>query len=72
MVSFRVMRRRDAFEIAVARVEASSAVVAAHVAQAREDQLDWHVVGVEAFEGASFVTLDEEGRELAGAEVGDV
>jgi hypothetical protein len=72
MPMFTVRRRVDAYVDYVAEVEADSASEAAELANDDESQFQWEEEGPCEFDARLFVTLDANGHEIDGTQVGDL
>ena len=71
MPVFKVRRQVDAWVTSVAEVMADDAEQAAEVARDSEGDLNWEEEGPVEFDARQFVTLDGEGFEIDGTQVGD-
>lgn len=71
MPRFKVLRRVDAYVDYVAEVSALSANEASAKASESEESFDWVEQDVQQFDARLFVTLDDDGNEVAGTECGD-
>ena len=72
MAIFKVRRRDDAYVDYVAEVEADSPQEAAELANDNEDEFAWEEEGPCEFDARQFITLDDEGFEIDGTQVGDL
>jgi hypothetical protein len=72
MPVFTVRRRVDAYVDYTAEVEADSAEAAAERAKDEEDNFAWKCEGECEFDDRLFITLDAEGAEIDGSQVGDI
>jgi len=72
MPKFSVRRRVDAYVDYVARVEANTPAEAAELANDDEAAFEWECEGPCEFDARLFITLDAEGYEIDGTQVGDL
>jgi hypothetical protein len=68
---FKVLRRVDAYVDYVAEVEADDAREASLLARSDENSYRWKGVGTHQFDARLFVSLDDKGNEIEGAQEGD-
>jgi hypothetical protein len=71
MPTFNVLCRIDAFADYVAEVEADSAEDAAELARENHGDYKWEHEQTQEFDDRLYVTLDSEGNEIEGTQVGD-
>lgn len=68
---FEVLRRVDAYADYIAVVRAGDAKEAAQLAYDDERAFSWEPQGVVEFDARLYVTLDRDGSEIEGTEIGD-
>jgi hypothetical protein len=71
MPTFKVLCRIDAFADYVAEVEADSAEDAAELARDNHGDYRWEYEQTAEFDDRTYVTLDANGDEIEGTQVGD-
>jgi hypothetical protein len=70
--TFEVLCRIDAYADYVARVDADTAEEAAELAYDDHGAYEWECRGTQEFDDRLYVTLDAEGSEMEGTEIGDL
>jgi hypothetical protein len=71
MPTFNVLCRIDAYADYVAKVEADSAAEAAELARENHGDYKWEYDQTAEFDDRLYVTLDDDGNEIEGTQVGD-